>query len=182
MKLENGFEVPAPRERAWALLMDVPRVIPCMPGAELTETLADDHWKADVAVKLGPVRLSFDADVVREEVDEVSGAVALVARARERRGRGGATARIRSTLSTSDSGTRVDIVTDLSLTGAVARYGRALVEDVSQQLVEEFANCLQSQLAVAPADAPPKPPREPRGISLLLRAIWRRLTRRFRKG
>ena len=98
MKLENAFEVPAPRERAWELLMDVPRVVPCMPGATLRETVSDDHWKADLAVKLGPIALNFDTDVTRESVDETAGSVTLGAKAREKRGRGGAQAAIRSTL------------------------------------------------------------------------------------
>ena len=72
MKIENTFEVDAPVEEAWALLMDVPRVIPCMPGAELTETLDADRWKATMSVKLGPISLVFATDVTRETADEAA--------------------------------------------------------------------------------------------------------------
>src|SRR5262249_30708524 len=65
MRLENSFDVAAPPETAWALLMDVPRVIPCMPGAELVETLGEDAWKARMRVKLGPISLAFLTDVKR---------------------------------------------------------------------------------------------------------------------
>ena len=98
MKVENSFEVPASRQPAWDLLMDVPRIVPCMPGAELRETVGDDHWKADMAVKLGPIALNFDTDVTRAAVDEAGSSVTLNAKAREKRGRGGAQAAIQSSL------------------------------------------------------------------------------------
>src|SRR4051812_12703779 len=83
MRLENSFEVPAPPEQAWALLLDVPRVVPCMPGAELTETVDESHWKAQIAVKLGPMSMTFGADIARETVDEASRRVVLATKARE---------------------------------------------------------------------------------------------------
>ena len=147
MLLENSFEVPASRAQAWDLLMDVPRVIPCMPGAELTETVDETNWKAEMGVKLGPISLTFNTDVGRTDADPEAGIVELSAKAREARGRGGAQAKIRSTLTELGDSTRVDITTDLALSGAVAQYGRGIVHDVSAQLVEQFAECLQKQLA-----------------------------------
>lgn len=157
MRMENSFEVAAPPDAAWALLMDVPRIIPCMPGAKLEETIDESTWKATMAVKLGPISLSFLTDVKREEVDEAARRATLSAKAREARGRGNAQATIESSLTAQNGGTRVDIVTDLALAGAVAQYGRGLVEDVSSQLVTSFAECLQEQLAATPeqAQAPP---------------------------
>jgi hypothetical protein len=144
MKLENSFEVPAPRAAAWELLMDVPRVVPCMPGATLVETVDDSNWKADMSVKLGPIALSFATDVARSGADEAAGVVTLSAKAREKRGRGGAQAQIESSLSEIDGGTR-------TLSGAVAQYGRGIVQDVSAQLVSRFADCLKAQLAAESA-------------------------------
>jgi hypothetical protein len=191
MKIENSFEVPAPPEEAWALLMDVPRVIPCMPGAELTETVDDTHWKAKMSVKLGPISLLFATDVARESADEATRTSKLSANAREAKGRGSARATIESSLATTDGGTRVDVVTDLALTGPVAQYGRGMVQDVAAQLTQQFADCLQRQLSTpAPAEGvaapPPPPPAKPvGGISLFLGALIRsarrvvkRITRR----
>ena len=161
MRLENSFEVPAPPERAWELLMDVPRVIPCMPGTELTETVDDSRWKAKMTVKLGPMSFAFATDVSREEIDEAARRARLSANARETRGRGGGRATIDSTLVPLDGGTRVEIVTDLALSGAVAQYGRGMVEDVSSRLVTSFADCLRRELTAEPAGAdtgPAEPP------------------------
>jgi carbon monoxide dehydrogenase subunit G len=127
--------------------MDVPRVVPCMPGAQLTDTVDDSHWKAKVSVKLGPIALQFAADVARAEVDEAANSVVLTTDAREVRGRGGARATIRSSLTElGPSHTHVEVVTDLALSGAVAQYGRGIVQDVAGQMVAKFADCLQKQL------------------------------------
>ncbi len=192
MKLENAFEVGAPPERAWDLLMDVPRVIPCMPGTELTEVVDESNWKARMSVKLGPISLLFATDVKREEADESAGRAVLSARARETRGRGGGQATIVSTLAPVDGGTRVEISTDLTLSGPVAQYGRGMVEDVSSQLVRQFADCLASQLeppseteaavSGAPVSAPAPPPAKPiSAFSLLAGALRRALVRLVRR-
>jgi uncharacterized protein len=186
VKLENSFEVPAPPEAAWALLMDVPRVIPCMPGATLDEAVDDDNWKATMAVKLGPISLSFKTDVKREESDEAARRAKLSARAREARGKGNASATIESSLTPQNGGTKVDIVTDLQLTGPVAQYGRGLVQDVSSQLVGQFADCLKKQLTAATpeeaAAAAKVQSRPPGGLRLGLGALWRSFTRLFKRG
>jgi uncharacterized protein len=185
VKLENSFEVPAPPEKAWALLMDVPRIIPCMPGAKLDETVDDRNWKATMAVKLGPISLSFKTDVARVEVDEAARRATLSAKAREARGRGNASATIQSSLTPENSGTRVDIVTDLQLTGAVAQYGRGLVADVSSQLVDQFADCLKKQLVASPEEAAAAVEAQSRpvgGLRLGLGALWRSFTGLFRRG
>jgi hypothetical protein len=132
--------------------MDVPEIVPCMPGAQLVETVDENTWKATMAVKLGPIALNFATDVVREATDEASNSVTLNVRARETRGRGGAQAAIQSSLAEVPGGTRVDIVTDLTMSGAVAQYGRGIVQDVAAQMTNTFAECLKGKLAPA-ADA-----------------------------
>jgi uncharacterized protein len=154
MQIESSFEVAASRDTAWSLLMDVPRVVPCMPGAQLTETVDDSNWKAKVAVKLGPIALQFAADVERTEVDTAGNRVVLTTSAREVRGRGGARATIQSRLiELGPLQTRVDVVTDLSLSGSVAQYGRGIVQDVAGQMVAKFADCLEKQLVGSEEEA-----------------------------
>jgi carbon monoxide dehydrogenase subunit G len=187
VNLENSFEVTASPEAAWDLLMDVPRVIPCMPGAELVETVDESHWKARMRVKLGPISLSFLTDVTREEVDEAGRRVVLAASAREERGRGAATATIESSLASAEGRTQVTTVTDLALTGKAAQFGRGLVQDVSVQLLESFADCLEQQLvsqpegaAAAATAAEPAAPRPVSGLALGAAAMRNMLARHTR--
>jgi hypothetical protein len=142
-------------------------------------------------VKLGPISLAFLTDVKRDEVDEAARRVRLAASAREERGRGAASATIESSLSANGGTTTVSTVTELTLTGAVAQYGRGLVQDVSAQLLRQFAACLESQLAASapvasgePA-APPAPPPAQKpvsGLRLGLGALWRSFLGLFRRG
>lgn len=183
MKLENSFEVAAAPERAWELLMDVPRIVPCMPGAKLTEVVDDNHWKAEMGVKLGPIGLTFATEVAREEADEAGRVVRLGATAREVRNRGRAQAAIESRLSPLEGGgTRVDITTDLTLSGPAAQYGRGLIQDISSQLVSSFAECLQAQLAPSQEAAKAAVAQQAKpvsGLALALSAFRRALARIF---
>jgi uncharacterized protein len=186
MKIENSFEVAVPPERAWAVLMDVPQVIPCMPGAELTEVVDENTWKAKMVVKLGPVGLQFATDVRREQVDTDARSARLSAQARETKCLGAGQATIDTRLAAADGGTRVDVVTDLRLSGKVAQYGRGMIEDVSSRLVDEFADCLQRRLRAEPTAGEPAQQAAAKpigGLRLGLAALLRAIGRAFgRKG
>ena len=185
MKLENTFQVDAPPEKAWDLLMDVPRIVPCMPGATLDETVYDSHWKATMQVKLGPISLTFATDVERKEADEANRRVVLGANARETRNRGRASATIESTLAPSGGGTKIDIVTDLSLSGTVAQYGRGMIEDISSQMVTSFAQCLEAQLGESTEEAEQAVAAQAKpisGLSLFFGSLWRRIRRIGRRS
>jgi carbon monoxide dehydrogenase subunit G len=182
MKLENTFNVDASPEKAWALLMDVPRIVPCMPGATLDEVVDDSHWKATMQVKLGPIGLTFATDVERKAADDANRRVELGITARETRNRGQASATIESTLAPVDGGTRVDIVTDLSLSGTIAQYGRGMIEDISSQMVTSFAQCLQAQLGESTEEAEAAVAAQAKpisGLSLFFGSIGRRIGRLF---
>jgi len=155
-----------------------------MPGAELVETVDDENWKASMQVKMGPIALNFATDVRRELADEQAGRVVLSAKAREIRGRGSAQATIESTLADAAGGTNIGVVTDLTLSGAVARYGRGIVQDVTEQLVAQFAAGLRGELEGPPDAGTPVAARQGKpvsGVALLLRAVWHSLTRPFRR-
>jgi carbon monoxide dehydrogenase subunit G len=146
VQLSNEFEVVASVDRTWELLDDVPRVVPCMPGAELTRVVADNRWEATMNVKLGPISLRFLADLTRDAVDEDARRMRLRVKAREAKSRGYAEATVESTVTAAGAGTRVQIQTDLTLRGAVAQYGRGVVPEVAKQLTTQFATCLQRKL------------------------------------
>lgn len=183
MQLDNEFDVAAPPERVWEYLLDLERVTPCMPGAELAELPDDRTWKGKVTVKLGAVTLSYAATVVIEETDEEAKRVVLKASGRETRGKGTASATINSQLEPhADGGTRVAMSIDLTITGAVAQYGRGMIADVSKRLTGEFADCLQARIAVpeevAGTDAAPAA-KPIAGIRLGLWALARAVGRFF---
>jgi carbon monoxide dehydrogenase subunit G len=165
VEIENSFEVPVAPDKAWELLNDVPRVIPCMPGAELNEVVDDNTFKVTVHVKLGPASFQFAGDVTRDESDAGAHSTTMSAKARDTKGRGMANARIQSTMEAAEAGTVVKIVTDLHLQGTIATMGRGVVQPVASQMVSQFAACIAKQLQAAPAapaaDGQPAAPAEP---------------------
>ncbi|HUB96831.1 MAG TPA: SRPBCC family protein [Stellaceae bacterium] len=188
MKLENAFDVPLPPEEAWHVLLDIPRVAPCLPGAELTGTIDDKTYKGKVAARLGPVAVSFAGTARLEEVDAAGRRVRVKATGSEEKGRGGAQAVVEFRLSqTAPRATRVSIVTDLALNGAVAQYGRgaAMIADVAQQMVDKFAASLKVQIEGSEAErqaAAAEAAKGVSGLSLILVALWRAVKRLFGAG
>lgn len=148
MKLEHAFEVPASPQTTMRVLLDAERVVPCMPGAELLEVVGDTAWKTRMSIKLGPVGMQFNNNVTLLEKDEDAGTVRLGISGRDTRGRGGAEGTVDSVLVPVDGGgTRVQMATDLRFSGQAAQLGRpAVVQDVSNRLVDQFAACLRAQL------------------------------------
>jgi carbon monoxide dehydrogenase subunit G len=146
MLIENDFEVPAPIDRVWAYILDVERVAPCMPGAQLTEAVDDRTWKGRVSVKLGPVSLSFAGKVTIESRDDQAHKVVLKASGMEQRGKGAATALVTAWAEAADGATRVRFSQDLTISGAVAQYSRGMMQDVTTRLTREFAECLEANL------------------------------------
>jgi carbon monoxide dehydrogenase subunit G len=178
MRIENAFEVPAAPETAWALLTDVARIVPCMPGAELERVVDESTWEVLQRVKLGPISLQFRSKVVQTELNAADRRAVLSVNAKEVRGRGGAEATIESSLVAVESGTRVTLVTELSLRGAVAQYGRPVVGSVAEELTKQFASCLASMLATEAPAAPPASVKPVGGLRLLFGTLWRRLFHR----
>jgi carbon monoxide dehydrogenase subunit G len=156
MKLEQSFEVQAPIEEVWAALTDLERVAPCLPGASITERDEDGTYHGTFQVKLGPATAAYRGTIRIEDVDEPAHRATLRARGTDKRGQGGASATIVNTLSAVDGGTRVEAVTDFSITGRLAAFGRGgMMQDISNRLLKDFATCLQTRLAADPAVATP---------------------------
>lgn len=146
MLIENEFEVPAPIDRTWDYLLDVERVAPCAPGAELTEVVDDRTWKGRMLMKLGPVSLSFSGTVTMQERDDAAHRVVLVAKGQETKGKGAASATVTSWLEDLGSDTRVKMQADITLSGTVAQLSRGLLPDVSAKLTHRFAECLRTSI------------------------------------
>jgi carbon monoxide dehydrogenase subunit G len=118
VEFDNSFEVPLPPAEAWTVLMDIRRIAPCMPGAELTEAVDDKTYKGKIAVRLGPVALAFAGTVIFEEIDAVNHRARIKAQGQDSKGRGGANAGASFRLEPTSAGSKVLVHTDLTLSGS----------------------------------------------------------------
>lgn len=149
MKFDNSFTVSAPPDVAWRVILDVPSIAPCFPGATLLEQVDPNIYKGMVSVKLGPLALSFKGSAQIVERDEAGKAVLVRASGADTKGRGQAKADARFVLTAIPNGTRVTIFTDLALTGSVAQYGRGamLIQEVAAGLIEQFERNLNARFS-----------------------------------
>jgi carbon monoxide dehydrogenase subunit G len=165
MRIENVVEVDAPVDRVWALVNDIPRVAPCMPGGALTNVVDEQTYEGTVAVKLGPLRMSYKGTVVIQDVDEAGRSARLAASGKDTKGAGTARATVDTRLEpVGDARTRMSVTSDVQLTGRVASFGRGgAINDVATRLFREFADCLRATLeaeqaaTAAPESAAPEP-------------------------
>ncbi|WP_427894784.1 SRPBCC family protein [Kribbella sp. GL6] len=158
MKLEHKFVVPAPVDESWAAFNDLERVVPCFPGATLT-TYEGDDFTGTCQVKLGPVSLQYSGTGTFVERDESAHRAVIEAKGKDRRGNGTATARVTAHLTESGTSTEVTVDTDLTITGRPAQFGRGLIQDVSNKLLDQFTTCLTTKLQ--PPEQPPEAPKQP---------------------
>jgi carbon monoxide dehydrogenase subunit G len=167
MQIENSFEVAAPPDEVYKFLLDVHRVVSCVPGAELAEVVDADTFKGRVKIKVGPVTVAYAGTARIVDRDEATRAATLQGEGRETTGPGSAKASSRMTVHEDGAGSKVVLQTDFTVAGRVAQFGRGLMEDVSRSLVNQMATCIKSQLettaapaATAAAEAPAGTPAE----------------------
>jgi hypothetical protein len=159
MEFDSSFDVPLNQPDAWAVLMDIRRIAPCMPGAALTEVTDPQNFRGKIAVRLGPVSLAFAGRVQFEDVDDKNYSARVKAQGSDDKGRGSANATATFRVEPAEVGSRVFIHTDLMLSGAVAQYGRGvgMIQTTAAQIISQFAANLRKQLdhQPPPAAAPP---------------------------
>ena len=143
VELANEFIVDLGVDETWALLTDIERIAPCMPGAELTGAEGDDYL-GTVKVKVGPITAQYRGRASFVKKDHGAHLAVLRAEGRDTRGQGNATATITATLSPEGGGTRVTVVTDLAITGRAAQFGRGVMAEVSTKLLGQFVACLET--------------------------------------
>jgi len=204
MKVEQRFEVPASSAETYELLIDLERVASCIPGGEVGPREQDGTHPASIAVKLGPMRMLYKGRVQIGEIDESARRAVLQADVREQRGQGTAKARMSMLVTETSSGSLVETVTEVALTGRAAQMGQGIVNEVADRLVADMASCIAGRLAHAngatraegaeggradrsdggraESPPPPPPPKAPpvNGISLLMRVLWGWLGRSVR--
>ena len=147
MYLENSFTVSAGVDTAWETLLDVEAIAPCMPGATL-ESVAGDEFTGNVKVKLGPVSMVYGGEACFISKDYAAHTAVIVGTGKESRGTGTAKANVTIKLvAESSSQTRVDVATELTITGKAAQFGRGVMQDVAGRLVTQFAGNLEQVIA-----------------------------------
>jgi uncharacterized protein len=186
MLIKNDFEVAEPVEKVWQFFDNIPQVAACLPGAELTEDLGDEKYKGRVAVRMGPVRLSFAGTADITERDNAGKRIVVHASGADEKGRGQASMIVTATLVRSGRGTKVAVTQDLQLSGAAAQYGRGMISDVTAVLMRDFSTTMQDRIEriergespeqIAAAAASPA-----KGFTLGLRAALMAASRVFRR-
>jgi carbon monoxide dehydrogenase subunit G len=189
MEFDNALEVPLPPDEAWKVLLDIRRIAACIPGAELTEVVDERTYKGKVAVRIGPVAMSLAGQARLEEIDAANRKARVKAHGADPKGRGSADSVIDFRLEPAGTGSRVLIHSDVKLAGSIAQYGRGsgMIESVASQLIAQFGSALKAQIeqsrsrpaAAATEVAPPGKPVS--GLTLIARALWDSIVRRFRK-
>jgi carbon monoxide dehydrogenase subunit G len=164
MRFENHFDVGAPIGEVWDAVLDVERVAPTVPGAQVLDRVSDDAYQVAIKVKVGPMSMTYRGEVEITERDELTHRAVMKARAKESRGQGTADADVTMSLQSRNGGTSATVTTDVQLSGKVATMGQGVLQDVSRRLVETFAANLATMLERGErveAEVPAQPTREP---------------------
>ena len=158
MRLQNAFAVDAPPDRTWAVLLDVPRVARALPGATIEPDDRDGAWRGAMRLRIGPVTTEYAGIAGLEDADDDERVARFRVQGRELRGQGTAAATITSRLTPEGAGTRVEVATELHVTGRQAQLGRTLMQDVAGSLLDEFATRLERELRGEAPEEPDAPP------------------------
>ncbi|HEX6350927.1 MAG TPA: SRPBCC family protein [Candidatus Dormibacteraeota bacterium] len=201
MQIENQFQVSAPPETVFSFLLDINRVVGCMPGAELSEVVDPSTFKGKVKIKVGPITVAYNGTAKIVEKDETARVAKLEASGRETTGPGSANATATMSVLEDGAGSTVKLLTDFTVAGRVANFGRGVMEDVSRRLVGQMADCIKSNLegantapaaevsaaempAASPAPAPvqtatPAQAKPVNALALFFQVLWDRIRRLF---
>jgi carbon monoxide dehydrogenase subunit G len=151
VRFDNAFDVQAPIGEVWATVLDVERVAPCVPGAEVLEQVSEDTYRVGIKIRIGPIVQQYRGEIEIVEQDESAHRAVMRARAREMRGQGRAEGRVELRLTEDGATTHGEMATELTLSGPAAAMGRGLIQDVSARIVDDFATNLAAMLASGPA-------------------------------
>ena len=200
MQLENSFSVSAPPERVFAYLLDINKVVGCVPGAELSEVVDPTTFKGKVKVKVGPITVAYSGTARITDRDDAARSAAIEAEGRETTGPGSARAKalMKVDAEAEGGGSVVKITTDYSIAGRVAQFGRGVMEDVSRRIVNEMAACIKANVegseqqlnsveggsggvdTSAPSSGPAVVTARPiNGVTLFFQVLWSGIRRLF---
>jgi uncharacterized protein len=188
MQLENSFSVGAPPDRVFAYLLDINKVVGCVPGAELSEVVDPTTFKGKVKIKVGPITVAYNGTARISDRDDAQRTATLEAEGRETTGPGSARAKALMSVEAEGAGSTVKIVTDYNVAGRVAQFGRGVMEDVSRRIVNDMALCIKANVeagepapggGASPNPAKPVTAKPVNAISLFFQVLWAGIKRLF---
>ncbi|HMF10296.1 MAG TPA: SRPBCC family protein [Thermoanaerobaculia bacterium] len=154
LEISKTFTIDAPKAAVWEFLTDPYRVARCLPGAAITEKVDDRNYKGTITVKVGPVSASYKGKVRFEKLDAAAGTAEIVASGQDVKGKGGADMRMQSRLTEAGPArTEVAATSQVNITGILAQMGGRMIQDVSDQMLQQFTQAMQAQLASGPPGA-----------------------------
>lgn len=175
MKIHQDFRVDAPKAKVWKAFHDVTSVVECLPGAELLGTDDDGRYRGKLSARLGPISTSFEGTATVTFDDETS-TVTIKGSGVDRRGGSRGQVMVVCDVADADTGTKVGMEADITLSGAAAQFGRTgLISEISQRLISDFARCLEGKLAATPEVAATIVAPRPAGLALVSASLWSRL-------
>ena len=184
MLIRNSFETAQSIDAVWEFFGDIPRVAACLPGADLTDETADNHYQGTVTIRLGPVKLEFSGEAEVTARDDADKTLVVDASGADKKGRGQAALKLEVALSPSSLGTNIDVSLDLQLAGAAAQYGRGMIADVTSVLLNDFAMNMQNHLSAVQSGLDPSgvsAAKPAGGLVIGIRALRMALVRVFRR-
>ncbi len=152
MELRHEFTVPATIEETWNAFNDIESVAVCFPGAKVS-SVEGDTFEGSCKVKLGPIALTYNGSGTFVEKDESARRMVIDAKGKDKRGNGTAGAHVTATMTEEGTSTRVEVLTDLNITGKPAQFGRGVMQDVSDKLLGQFTQCLEQKVGDSSAAA-----------------------------
>jgi carbon monoxide dehydrogenase subunit G len=195
MQLENSFSVSAPPDRVFAYLLDVNKIVGCVPGAELSEVVDPTTFKGKVKIKVGPITVAYNGTAKIVDRNDAQRSATLEAEGRETTGPGSARAKALMSVESDGAGSTVKIVTDYNVAGRVAQFGRGVMEDVSRRIVNDMAACIKANVeaaepapgggGVAGGSGDPATPAQPvtakpvNALGLFFQVLWTGIRRAF---
>ena len=184
MLIKHDFETPQPLDTVWDFFGDIPQVAACLPGAELTDEIAEDQYEGTVAIRMGPIKLEFDGAAEVKERNDADKTIVVDAAGADKKGRGQAALQLNAGLTPTAVGTNVQIALDLQVSGAAAQYGRGMISDVTTVLLDDFATNMQNRLQATQSGLDPNQVTSVKpasGLVIGLRALRMALARVFRR-
>ncbi|MFM8450032.1 MAG: SRPBCC family protein [Haliscomenobacter sp.] len=145
--IEKQFDIEQPIDKVWSALADPAYIVTCVPGASLTEKVDDRNFKGEVVAKFGPIKATYYGDIEIKELDEAAHRMVLSGKGLDSKGKGSADMIMNGDLSESDGVTHVKFSMNIAIVGMLAQFGSRLINDVSDQLLNQFVENFKAKLA-----------------------------------